>query len=91
VGSGKSFVVALAASLMTWWKTVLYAMFYLPQFATPEHELPKDSVEAILFFWLPTSIWLTLPLAVVLGLAGRLVPRDDSKSSSAAAKSKKTK
>jgi hypothetical protein len=76
---------------MTWWKTVLYVSFYLPQFATPETALPNDPVEAILFFWLPNSIWLVLPFAVMLGLGGRLAPQGDSKSGATAAKSKKTK
>ncbi len=54
--------LAVITSVMVFWKTVVY-VFYSADWTT--RAVKEFQIEAILYYWLPTSLWIIFPFLVV--------------------------
>jgi len=64
--------LAFSVSLMTMWKTVLYLVQYTELCGGGKYHSHNDPFTNFLYLWLPSGIWIILPLLVVGRLWGRL-------------------
>jgi len=70
--AGSAAAVAVCESVMTSWKTVLYLLQYTELCGGGAYHAHNDALTSFLYLYLPSGIWIVLPVAVVARLWGRI-------------------
>ena len=73
LGSKKTYLFTFSVAVMTWWKTVLYMMQYLPFCGGGEYSSQNTLFQTIFVLWLPNSFWILVPFMVMRSMWGKIL------------------